>query len=83
MSRFDGRTAIVTGAGSGFGRAIALQLAQEGASLLLADIDDAGGDQTRVDITNAGGKAVFQHTNRVNCVNSVASDTGFMKGQWV
>lgn len=63
MSRFEGRAAIVTGAGSGFGRAIALQLAQEGASLVLADIDDVGGDQAREDIINNGGKAVFQHTN--------------------
>ena len=63
MRRFNNRAAIVTGAGSGFGRAIALQLAQEGASLLLADIDDAAGDRTRSEIADAGGEAVFQHTD--------------------
>ena len=37
-SRFDGRVAVVTGAGSGIGRAVATRLRDEGARLLLADI---------------------------------------------
>ena len=39
--RFTGKTAIVTGAGSGIGRATALRLAREGATVVVADISDA------------------------------------------
>jgi NAD(P)-dependent dehydrogenase (short-subunit alcohol dehydrogenase family) len=45
--RFEGKAALITGAGSGMGRAIALRLAQEGASVLAADIDKARLDDTR------------------------------------
>jgi NAD(P)-dependent dehydrogenase (short-subunit alcohol dehydrogenase family) len=40
MERLEGKRAIVTGAGSGIGRAIALRLASEGASVVLSDVDE-------------------------------------------
>ena len=46
MNRFEGKTALVTGAGSGIGRAVTLRLAEEGASVYLADISEAGMAET-------------------------------------
>ena len=42
MSSFRGKVAVITGAGSGIGRALALNLAKKGAKLALSDIDSEG-----------------------------------------
>ena len=42
MARFDGKTIVITGGGSGLGRAAAVRVASEGAQLLLADVSEAG-----------------------------------------
>lgn len=52
-----GKLAIVTGAAIGVGRAIAIRLAAEGAGVVLADIDSAGGEHTRALIEERGGRA--------------------------
>jgi len=59
MQGFDGKTAIVTGAASGIGRASAERLASEGASVVVADVDDEGGAETVASIEDAGGDATF------------------------
>lgn len=56
--RLKGKVAIVTGAGSGFGRGIASRFAAEGAALLLADIDPKGAEATAQEIRDGGGRAV-------------------------
>jgi NAD(P)-dependent dehydrogenase (short-subunit alcohol dehydrogenase family) len=55
--RLDGRIAIVTGAASGFGRATAVRLAEEGASVLVADVDGRGGEESVALVEKAGGQA--------------------------
>jgi len=60
---FDGKVALVTGAGSGIGRATARALAEEGASVVVADIGVEGGEETVRLIEKEGGKAVFIATD--------------------
>jgi 15-hydroxyprostaglandin dehydrogenase (NAD) len=59
----NGKTAIVTGAGSGIGRATAVRLASEGASVVVADMNDAGAAETVRTITSAGGNARAVHVD--------------------
>jgi NAD(P)-dependent dehydrogenase (short-subunit alcohol dehydrogenase family) len=55
----EGQTALVTGATSGIGRAVALQLARDGADVIVHGRDGARGDETVEAITAAGGTARF------------------------
>lgn len=57
--RLRGKTAIITGGGSGIGRASAELFAREGAQVLIADRSSEGTDALIAGITGAGGKAVF------------------------
>ena len=62
--RLANKVAIITGAGSGIGRASAMLFAKEGARVVVADIDDKGGNETVVAIHRvAGDAAVFVHTD--------------------
>jgi NAD(P)-dependent dehydrogenase (short-subunit alcohol dehydrogenase family) len=59
----EGKVAVITGAGSGIGRATALALAAEGAAVVVADIDPVGGNETVGLVHDAGGRAMFVRTD--------------------
>jgi 3-oxoacyl-[acyl-carrier protein] reductase len=61
--RFDGKRVIVTGAGSGFGEAIARRFAEEGARVLLADVNLAGAERVAGEIAATGGTGLAQVVN--------------------
>ena len=59
MNGLNGKTAVVTGAGSGIGRASALRFADEGSNIVVADIVQDTGRETVDLIEDAGGDATF------------------------
>jgi 3-oxoacyl-[acyl-carrier protein] reductase len=61
--RLAGKVAIVTGAGQGIGRAISHRLAQEGAAVVTADINESGAQQVAAEINRGGGSALAVQTD--------------------
>lgn len=60
---FENQVALVTAAGAGIGRAIALRLAADGASIVVSDVNDEAGAETVSLIEAAGGRAAYKHAN--------------------
>lgn len=75
MLKLQGRTAVVTGAAGGIGRAIAMALARRGCRLALADIDDAALERTAAEIA-ATGLRVSRHHLDVSDAEAVAAFPG-------
>ena len=59
MNTFTGKVALVTGAASGIGRAVALVYAREGAQVVVSDVDDRNGQETVQLIRKSGGEAAY------------------------
>ena len=61
--RLKGKVSLITGAARGIGRASALLFSREGSSIVIADMDEEGGQKTRFEIIENGGKAIFIKTD--------------------
>ncbi|MGZ3861671.1 MAG: glucose 1-dehydrogenase [Bacteroidia bacterium] len=66
MKRLEKKTAIVTGAASGLGKAISLLFAAEGANVIVADVNQSGLDSLKKEISAFGGNAVVVVANMAN-----------------
>ena len=65
VERLHKKVAIITGAARGIGRAAALLFAQEGAVVVVADLDEVKGEETAFLIRSKGGQAEFYKTNLI------------------
>lgn len=63
MSRLQDKVAVITGAGQGLGQAIALLFGREGAKVVVADVNEAAGEETVSMIREQGGEAAFVFTD--------------------
>lgn len=59
MGMVSKHIALVTGSGAGIGRAAALKFSEEGAKVVVSDVNEAGGEETASLIKDAGGEAIF------------------------
>lgn len=78
MQRLEGKRAIVTGAGSGIGRSIALRLASEGARVVLADVDETTAENVATEINGA---SLVQKTD-VTSAAEVEALVGRVVAEW-
>jgi NAD(P)-dependent dehydrogenase (short-subunit alcohol dehydrogenase family) len=83
MAKLEGRVALVTGGGSGIGRATALAFAREGAKVAIADVNVAGSEETVHLIRERGGEALFVRTDVTEAVEveALINDVGKTYGR--
>ena len=66
MSNLSNKVALITGAASGIGRESAIRMATDGASIMCADLDEAGAENTANIIIQQGGKAAAKRLDVSN-----------------
>jgi NAD(P)-dependent dehydrogenase (short-subunit alcohol dehydrogenase family) len=75
MGQLSGKVAVITGAASGMGKAAAILFAREGANVVLADLNVAGGEEAAALASESGNRCVFQRTD-VSSEDEVAAMIG-------
>ncbi|HEU0164677.1 MAG TPA: SDR family NAD(P)-dependent oxidoreductase, partial [Thermomicrobiales bacterium] len=84
MFRLDGKTALITGAGSGIGRQIALLFGKQGAHVTIGDLNDSAAQAVADEIMTGGGSANALHLDVTQldsanaAVSSVAAERGHL-----
>jgi NAD(P)-dependent dehydrogenase (short-subunit alcohol dehydrogenase family) len=83
VTRLAGQAAIVTGGGSGIGRAVCAALALEGAHVVVADLDEAGARTTEAEVAAAGGDALAEPVDVTSAadVEAVVARTAARQGR--
>lgn len=84
MTRLEGKVAIVTGGGSGLGRAITLRFVREGAHVLVADVNEEGAQETARLATEQGASKDAVLTHRLDVTDEQATEAvvNFAVAQW-
>lgn len=72
MKLFENKVAIITGAGSGIGKAAATMMAREGAKVVISDISEENGKKAVETITSAGGEAMFVRADSASASDNEA-----------
>src|SRR5262245_12525328 len=74
--RLQGKVALITGGGGGIGRETSLLFAQEGAQIVVVDVNDGAGQDTAKDVESKGGEAIYVHADvskATDCAAMVAA----------
>ena len=84
MKEFAGRVAVVTGSGSGIGRATAIRLGSEEANVACVDLDEDAAQKTAARIAEAGGRATAYRCNvaEANEARATVARIGIPRTQW-
>ncbi len=72
MARLDGKVALITGAGTGIGRATARAMAAEGAKVVVAEINAEAGEQTAQIVAQAGGDCLARFSAAVSAYRQLS-----------